>query len=103
MAQKTDEYTPDEAEFAKARRSAIDQALLQAHHEARGDAEQKGVLQNSQYSQYYQLLREMAEAAQAFAITKQQTVDRFDFGILQDAMRVCESVHWRAARMCSTF
>jgi hypothetical protein len=93
MAQKTEEYTPDEAAFAKARRSAIDQALLQAHHEARGDAEQKGVLQNSQYSQYYQLLREMAEAAQAFAITKQQTVDRFDFGILQDAMRVCESVH----------
>ena len=35
----------------------------------------------------------MAQSAQAYAISKQQTVDRFDFGILQDAIRACENVH----------
>ena len=94
MAQTSDsDYAPDEASFAKARRSAINHAVLEAHHDVKGEAEQKRVLQDSPSSQYYHLLREMAEAAQAFAISKQQTVDRFDFGILQDVIRVCESVH----------
>jgi hypothetical protein len=94
MAQTTNsDYAPDEAAFAKARRSAIGDAVLQAHHEVKGETEQKRVLRSSSSSQYYQLLREIAEAAQAFAISNQQTVDRFDFGILQDAIRVCESVH----------
>jgi hypothetical protein len=86
-------YAPDEAAFAKARRSAIDDAVLDAHHDVRGEAEQKRILQSSQNSPYYKLLRGMAEAAQAFAISKQQAVDRFDLGILQDVIRVCEDVH----------
>src|SRR5713226_3335527 len=83
----------NEAAFAKERWAAIDHAVLLVHHEVKAETEKKCVLEDSRNSQYRWLLREMAEAAQAFAISKQQTVETFDYGILQDAMQVCGDVH----------
>jgi hypothetical protein len=93
MPQTNNENVPDEIAFAEVRRSAIDHAVMQTCPGITEEAEQRRFLRDSRYYPYYQLLKEMAEAAQAYAISKQQTAEGFETGILCDAIDVCESVH----------